>query len=143
MTLRSVVKNSRAALIEKGKVIKAKLAAALAGTTPPVQTLPPQPLHISSPSTTRPIAPPAPLLSASDPKLTHSQVISNLFEIMPSQIRRDLILQRILLQRDHRLGLGRIEYWLRFHTRLIPQRDTQELMAQVGTYGMKGCCTWG
>jgi hypothetical protein len=89
MALVPVVKSSRAALSEKSNAIASKLADALPPSMIDQTVTPPS---LSSSSTTGATAPPHPSSSASKPKPTksHSQVISDLFEIMPTQLRDEL-----------------------------------------------------
>ena len=77
------------ALTEKASIIATKIVAALAEPPSIVETPAPPPLPML-PSSTTAVAPPQPSSSASRPRPTRSQVVSDLFDIMPSQIQRDL-----------------------------------------------------
>jgi hypothetical protein len=89
MALVRVIKSSRADVIEKSNAIASKLADALPRSMIDQTLTPPA---LSSSSTTGATAPPHPSSSASNPKPTksHAQVISDLFDIMPTQLRDEL-----------------------------------------------------
>src|SRR5712691_317614 len=62
----------------------------IAATSSSIQTPADPPHYSSSSSTTRLVTPPHSSPSSSKPKPTHSQAVANIFDIMPSQIQRDL-----------------------------------------------------
>jgi len=89
LNFRPIVKDSKPMPLNVDEIAR-RIITATAESASSVQGLAPPALYTSSSLTTRHVAPPYPSSSASKPKPTHSQTIANLFEIMPSQIQRDL-----------------------------------------------------